>query len=45
MLQTKIKLKVPKPVCRTPINPVLRHKIDVKYSRQPKHRNKESYVY
>lgn len=45
MSEIKIKLKLPKPVCRTPIKPVLRHKIDVKYSRQPKHRNKESYAY
>lgn len=39
-----IKIKLPKPVCRTPIKPVVRHKIETKYQRQPKHR-KESYEY
>jgi len=37
----KITLKVPKPHCRTPIKPLQRHKIGVKYTRQPKHRNKQ----
>lgn len=40
----KIKLKVPKPVCRTPIKPAVRHKIETKYQRQPKHR-KDNYAY
>ena len=40
----KIKLKTPKPVCRTPIKPVVRHKIETKYQRQPKHK-KEQYAY
>jgi hypothetical protein len=34
----KIKLNLSKPVCRTPIKPVSRHKIETKYQRQPKHR-------
>lgn len=36
----KIKLKLPKPVCRTPIKPVQKHKNDVKYARQAKHKEK-----
>lgn len=40
----KINVKVPKPVCRTPIKPVVRHKIETKYQRQPKHR-KNDYTY
>ena len=33
----KIILKLKKPVCRTPIKPVVRHKIETKYQRKPKH--------
>ena len=33
----KILLKLKKPVCRTPIKPVIRHKIETKYQRKPKH--------
>lgn len=40
----KIQFKAPKPVCRTPIKPAVRHKIETKYQRQPKHR-KDSYDY
>lgn len=29
-----------RPVCRTPIKPVLKHKNEVKYERKPKHRTK-----
>ena len=29
-----------RPVCRTPIQPVLKHKNEVKYERKPKHRAK-----
>jgi hypothetical protein len=36
----KITLKLPKPVCRTPIKPAQKHKNDVKYTRQKKHREK-----
>ena len=36
----KIKLKIPKPVCRTPIKPVQKHKNEVKYTRQAKHKEK-----
>lgn len=39
----KIKLKVPKPYCRTPIKPAIKHKSAVKYQRKPKHQ-KEMYV-
>lgn len=30
-------VKLQRPVCRTPIKPVQKHKIDVKYSRKVKH--------
>lgn len=40
----KIKIKTPKPFCRTPIKPVVRHKIDTKYQRHSKHR-KSDYAY
>lgn len=40
----KITVKVRKPVCRTPIKPAVRHKIDTKYQRQSKHR-KNDYAY
>lgn len=30
-------VKMQRPVCRTPIKPVQKHKIDVKYSRKVKH--------
>lgn len=40
----KIKVKIPKPVCRTPIKPVIRHKLLTKYQRQSKHR-KENYAF
>jgi hypothetical protein len=41
----KILIKIPKPVCRTPIKPAQRHRIETKYIRQPKHRQKENYAY
>jgi hypothetical protein len=40
----KILLKLPKPVCRTPIKPAQKHRIDNKYTRKPKHRQKEYYA-
>ena len=40
----KIKLKVPKPVCRTPIKPVQKHKTDKDYVRKPKHPLKDKHV-
>jgi hypothetical protein len=40
----KILIKIPKPVCRTPIKPAQKHRIDTKYSRQPKHRQKDNYA-
>lgn len=36
----KLILKVKKPVCRTPIKPVQKHKIETKYTRNPKHKEK-----
>ena len=33
-------VKLQRPVCRTPIKPVQKHKIDVKYSRKVKHATK-----
>jgi len=30
-------VKLQRPVCRTPIKPVQKHKVDVKYSRKVKH--------
>jgi hypothetical protein len=45
MDKIQIKIKTPKPFCRTPIKPVQAHKNSVKYSRQPKHRNKENYAH
>jgi hypothetical protein len=33
-------VKLQRPVCRTPIKPVQKHKIDVKYNRKVKHANK-----
>ncbi len=33
-------VKLQRPVCRTPIKPVLKHKNEVKYERKPKHRAK-----
>ena len=30
--------KVPKPFCRTPIKPGVRHTIKTKYNRKPKHK-------
>ena len=41
----KILIKIPKPVCRTPIKPAQKHRIDTKYNRQPKHRQKDNYAY
>lgn len=40
----KITVKIRKPVCRTPIKPAVRHKIDTKYQRQAKHK-KNDYAY
>lgn len=37
----KIIIKLKKPVCRTPIKPVMRHKIDTKYQRKTKHPSKD----
>lgn len=37
----KILLKLKKPVCRTPIKPGMRHKIETKYQRKPKHTMKD----
>jgi hypothetical protein len=37
----KIIVPVKKPVCRTPIKPVQKHKIDTKYARKVKHPHKE----
>lgn len=33
-------VQLQRPVCRTPIKPVQKHKIEVKYERKPKHREK-----
>jgi len=33
-------VKLQRPVCRTPIKPVQKHKNEVKYERKPKHRAK-----
>jgi len=33
-------VKIPKPVCRTPIKPVEKHKISTKYARRAKHPHK-----
>lgn len=33
-------VQLQRPVCRTPIKPVLKHKNEVKYERKPKHRAK-----
>jgi len=30
-------VKLQRPICRTPIKPVQKHKVDVKYSRKVKH--------
>ena len=39
-MSDKILLKVPKPVCRTPIKPMQTHKNFAKYSRKVKYTNK-----
>ena len=33
-------VKLQRPFCRTPIKPLQKHKIDVKYNRKQKHINK-----
>jgi hypothetical protein len=40
-MQRKINfvVKLQRPVCRTPIKPLQKHKIAVKYIRRPKHNN------
>jgi hypothetical protein len=35
--EIKFVVKLQRPVCRTPIKPVQKHKNDVKYSRKVKH--------
>ena len=40
-----ILIKIPKPVCRTPIKPAQKHRIDTKYVRKSKHRQKDNYAY
>lgn len=40
-----IKLKLPKPVCRTPIKPAQKHKDASKYERHSKHRERLNYEY
>lgn len=44
-MSTKIKfsIKIPKPVCRTPIKPVQKHKNEAKYSRKVKYVAKNPY--
>lgn len=37
----KIIIKLRKPVCRTPIKPMQKHKNDTLYTRKPKHQHKE----
>jgi hypothetical protein len=41
----KILIKIPKPVCRTHIKPAQKHRIDTKYVRKSKHRQKDNYAY
>lgn len=41
----RILIKLPKPVCRTPIKPAQKHSIDTKYTRKPKHRQKDNYAH
>lgn len=38
--ENKIVVHLQRPVCRTPIKPVQKHKNDVKYSRKVKHAEK-----
>lgn len=38
--ENKIVVHLQRPVCRTPIKPVQKHKNEVKYERKPKHRAK-----
>lgn len=38
-----IKVKIPKPFCRTPIKPQQKHRIETKYTRKPKHNQKENF--
>lgn len=40
-----IKIKLRKPVCRTPIKPAQKHKVATQYIRQPKHRKGMNYEY
>ena len=35
-------VKLQRPVCRTPIKPLQKHKIDVKYTRKDKHPLKDT---
>ena len=35
-----IVVPLPKPVCRTPIKPMVRHTVRVEYTRKPKHKGK-----
>jgi hypothetical protein len=42
MNKLSFKIKLAKPVCRTPIKPVQAHKNEAKYSRKEKHRNNHS---
>lgn len=38
--KTKFIVELKRPVCRTPIKPVQKHKSEAKYERKPKHRAK-----
>jgi hypothetical protein len=42
MNKLSFKIKLAKPVCRTPIKPVQAHKNEAKYSRKEKHRASNS---
>ena len=36
--QLKLVVKIQRPVCRTPIKPLQKHKVDVQYTRKLKHK-------
>ena len=40
-----ILIKLKKPICRTNIKPVQKHRIETKYLRHPKHPQKENYAH